>query len=77
MLKRQKQVKTSKRKKHESKVSERLEDDGVDYEEELNKSKQMEIKLRKGNKLACKEHDNLNRKRRMFRNKRHKKRNWS
>ena len=33
-------MKTSKKQKHESKVSERLEDDGVDYEEELKKIKE-------------------------------------
>ena len=54
-----KHVKKSKKQKHESKVRKRIEDDGVDYEEELNKSKEMEIKLRKGNELVCGEHNKI------------------
>ena len=41
------QVKNSKKEKCRSKVRELLEDDGVDYEEELHKSKKLEMELRK------------------------------
>ena len=41
-----KQVKMSKKKKHESKVREQLEDDGVDYEEELKKVRKWKLILR-------------------------------
>ena len=57
-----KHVKTSKRQKHKSKVSEWLEHNGADYEEEMIKIKAMEIKLRKGNELSYKEHDKSKRK---------------
>ena len=36
-------MKTSNKQKCESKLSDRLENDGVDYEEELSKSKILEI----------------------------------
>ena len=38
-----KQVKTRNKQKNESKLSERLENDGIDYEEEQIKSKKSEI----------------------------------
>ena len=41
------QVKHSNKKKHNSKLSERLENDGVDYEAEFSKSEKLEIELRK------------------------------
>ena len=40
-----------------------MEDDSVDYEEELNKSKKLEMELRKDIELVCIGHDKLNRKR--------------
>ena len=41
---------------------ESVEGNGVDYEEELKKSKKLEMKLRKGNEMLCIECDNLERK---------------
>ena len=44
------QEKTSKKEKCTNKVRESLEGNGVDYEEELKKSKKLEIKLKKATK---------------------------
>lgn len=54
--------KTSKKKNYHSESSEWLEDDGIDYEENLNKRKKLEIELQKEKELICAEHDKLNRK---------------
>ena len=53
-------MKTSEKEKYTNKTRESFEGNGVDYEEELKKSKKLEMKLRKGNKMACIEHDKLN-----------------
>ena len=53
------QVKTSKKEKCRSNVSECLEDDGVDYEEELKKSNKLEMELRKEKELVCIEYHKL------------------
>ena len=57
-----KQVKPSEKQKYKIKVSETLENEGVDYEEELSKNKRLEIELRKDEELACVEYYELNRK---------------
>ena len=46
-----KQVKPSNKKKHKRKLSKRLENDGIDYEAELIKSKKLKIELRKDNEI--------------------------
>ena len=51
------QVKTINKQRYKSKLNE-----GMDYEEELNKSKKLEIEFRKDNELFCAEYNKLNRK---------------
>ena len=55
-------MKTSKKEKYRRKVRELLEDDGIDYERELNKSNKLEKGLRKDKELLCIECGELNRK---------------
>ena len=43
------QMKTSNKKNHKSKLIESLENDGVDYEAELSKSKKLDIEFLKHN----------------------------
>ena len=54
-----KQKRDSKKQRCDNKVRERVEDDGVNYEYELNKSKKIESKLKKGCNLAYKDYDRL------------------
>ena len=49
------QVKTINKQRYKSKLNE-----GMDYEEELNKSKKLEIEFRKDNELFCAEYNKLN-----------------
>ena len=50
-----KQVKPSEKQKYKIKVSETLENEGVDYEEELSKNNKLQIELWKDNELFCTE----------------------
>ena len=43
----------------EIKAREQIEDDGVNYEDELKKSKKSKKKFRKGHKLVCNDYVNL------------------
>ena len=54
-----KQSKDRKKKRHDSEVREQTEDCGVNDERELSKSKEAESKLKKCDKRACKDHDEL------------------
>ena len=57
-----KQVKASNKKNSESKLSERLEKDGVDYEKEFIKRNKLEIESRIDKEYICVKCDKLNRK---------------
>ena len=54
-----KKRKHSKNQRHDNKVRECTEDDGVNYEYELNKSNKIESKVKKDYKLACKNYEKL------------------
>ena len=54
--------KNSKEQRCESKARERIEDDDVNYEDEFNKIKEREMKLKKVYKIARKDYDRLSRK---------------
>ena len=53
------QLKAIEKEKCTKKAREKLEGNGVYYEEELNKSKNLEMKLRKYNEMVCIEYDKL------------------
>ena len=51
----------SKKQSCESKAKEKIEDDGVNYEDEFNKSKEREIKLKKRYEIAHNDYEILSR----------------
>ena len=56
------QMKTSKKEKCRSKERDFLEDSGIDHKEQLQKSKKLEVELRKGKELERVEHGESSRK---------------